>query len=74
MPNMWIRPPQLSDYYWKGNLIKLHWDQKWEKSSGLGMPVCASQGLFLSVFADDIQNGWKKTEFESHVEETDETG
>ena len=30
------------------------------------------QGLFLSVYVDDIKKGWKESEYGSHVEEMDE--
>ena len=36
--------------------------------------VHRKQGLFLSVCVDDIEMAGRKAEFESHVEEIDETG
>ena len=38
--------------------------------SGLGWRKV--QGLFLSVYVDDLKNDWKKAEYGSHVEEIDE--
>ena len=36
--------------------------------------VHRNQGLFSSVYVDDIKKGWKEAEYGPHVEETDETG
>ena len=44
------------------------------KSTKLGMSVHRNPGLFLSEYVDDIDNDWKHTECDSHVEERDEKG
>ena len=45
----------------------------WERVSNWEcLFVHRRQGLFLSVYVDDIQNGWKKAESGSHVEEINE--
>ena len=45
------------------------------RSTKLGMSICSSkQGLFLSVYVDDIKMAGRKAEFESHVEEFDGAG
>ena len=45
------------------------------KSTKLGMPVCVSEGRFISIgVRGRHSNGSKKAEYSSDVEQIDETG
>ena len=61
------------DFYGKVNSRKFCWNFDWKKYQiGNVYFVHRKQRLILSVYVDDIKNGWKEAEDGSHVEDMDE--
>ena len=59
----------LAGLLWERQFEEAFLELGWEKNPNWEcMFVHRKQGLFLSVFVDDIKNGWKKAEFGSHLE------